>query len=99
MTETDPIVTAALAHQWPLFAGLLIAVLLRQLRVRPELAERVPPRWQWTIALGFVIAGALSESLVSGRGIGQAALAALIAAIPAILALAPGAVAPAQPKG
>ena len=27
MTETDPIVTAALAHQWPLFAGLLITAI------------------------------------------------------------------------
>lgn len=98
MTETDPIVTAALAHQWPLFAGLLIAVLLRQLRRRPELAERIPARWQWALAVGFVVAGALSEALVSGRGVGQAALAALIAAIPAVLALAPGAVALAQPK-
>lgn len=99
MNDVDPIVTAALSHQWPLFAGLLITVLLRQIRARPELAERIPARWQWALAVGFVVAAALAEGLMAGRGVGASALAAVVAAIPAVLALAPGAVAPAQPKG
>lgn len=72
-------------QKWVLLGALIIGALVRLLKVKPELAEKIPPRWRPVFATGLgILWGVLDKVAITGQAWGPAIISGLFAAAIAV---------------